>query len=250
MSRNLELLEQVQQDRELFGAASLGKRTTECTEVRGVDQQVVKAEFNQEELITLAQRLFLSTPHECGSHVRLVVFSGVEDANGTSALCAQLARILASQVRGHVCVVDADVRTPILHRHFEEKPANSVAFESNPGQPQLKQVASNLWLLSGCRVALNEGVTASLERIQLGIESLPAEFEYVVINAAPIGLYSDAVLRGQKADGAVLVLEANSTRRASARAVKQALDRANIRLLGTVLNNRTFPIPETFYALL
>jgi Mrp family chromosome partitioning ATPase len=49
------------------------------------------------------------------------------------------------------------------------------------------------------------------------------------------------------ADGVVLVLEANSTRRVTAKKAKQALEAANVRILGTVLNNRTFPIPEGLY---
>jgi Mrp family chromosome partitioning ATPase len=45
----------------------------------------------------------------------------------------------------------------------------------------------------------------------------------------------------------VLVLEANSTRRAGAQKVKEKLHSANARLLGAVLSERTFPIPETIY---
>ena len=51
-------------------------------------------------------------------------------------------------------------------------------------------------------------------------------------------------------DGVVLVLEANSTRRVAARKAQQAVEAANVRVLGTVLNNRTFPIPEKIYRLL
>jgi len=44
-----------------------------------------------------------------------------------------------------------------------------------------------------------------------------------------------------------LVVEANLTRREVARKAKESLESANVRLLGAVLNNRTFPIPETIY---
>jgi Mrp family chromosome partitioning ATPase len=44
-----------------------------------------------------------------------------------------------------------------------------------------------------------------------------------------------------------LVLEANSTRREAALQVAENLRAANIRILGAVLNKRTFPIPETLY---
>jgi len=45
----------------------------------------------------------------------------------------------------------------------------------------------------------------------------------------------------------VLVLEANATRRVAALSAKEALEAAGVRLLGTVLNDRTFPIPEKLY---
>jgi Mrp family chromosome partitioning ATPase len=36
----------------------------------------------------------------------------------------------------------------------------------------------------------------------------------------------------------------------AARKAKQTLEAANVRVLGTVLNNRTFPIPEKIYRML
>jgi len=52
---------------------------------------------------------------------------------------------------------------------------------------------------------------------------------------------------GQGTDGVVLVLEANVTRRVAALSAKESLEAAGVRLLGTVLNNRTFPIPDKLY---
>jgi len=49
---------------------------------------------------------------------------------------------------------------------------------------------------------------------------------------------------GQLADGMILVLEAQTTRRDTARKVKESLDRARVRVLGTVLNNLTLPISQ------
>jgi Mrp family chromosome partitioning ATPase len=51
----------------------------------------------------------------------------------------------------------------------------------------------------------------------------------------------------QFADGMILVLSAQRTRRATAIKVKQTLERANVRLLGSVLSDREFPIPEGIY---
>ena len=112
-----------------------------------------------------------------------------------------------------------------------------------------RRVTDNLWLASGDSACRN-GASPTLDDVQTWISDLPAEFAHVVISAPPIGLYTDAALLGQTADGVVLVLEANSTRRVAALKAKLALDASNIRVLGTVLNNRRFPIPERIYRLL
>ena len=52
---------------------------------------------------------------------------------------------------------------------------------------------------------------------------------------------------GFVADAAILVVEANSTRCLSAKNAQQTLAAAGIRLLGTVLQNRSFPIPGRIY---
>jgi Mrp family chromosome partitioning ATPase len=52
---------------------------------------------------------------------------------------------------------------------------------------------------------------------------------------------------GQACDGLVLVLAANKTRRLVAAQIKDQLRRAQIPLLGTVLAERRFPIPQGLY---
>ena len=51
----------------------------------------------------------------------------------------------------------------------------------------------------------------------------------------------------QFADGIVLVLAAHRTRRVTARKVKEALEVSQARVLGTVLSERMFPVPEGIY---
>jgi Mrp family chromosome partitioning ATPase len=252
MSRNLEVLEQVQQDRELFRVmpvANSGPAYDKRTTIR--EPAFVTDPARREELLTLAQRVFLSTDRIDDIGSRRVVFCGIDEAEGTSVLCAQLGRLLASQVASHVCIVDANVRAPSLRPLLDVGSSDGESSLQAATQAQLlQQIAGNLWLISGHLAATNGGVTASLDQVRSQIKELPPEFAYVVINAPPIGLYSDAAILGKWANGVVLVLEADSTRRVATRKAKQALEAANVRVLGTVLNNRTFPIPEKIYRML
>jgi Mrp family chromosome partitioning ATPase len=55
------------------------------------------------------------------------------------------------------------------------------------------------------------------------------------------------LLLGQIADGVILILESMVTRREAARTAKEDLAAANVKILGAVLNNHTFSIPENLY---
>jgi hypothetical protein len=71
------------------------------------------------------------------------------------------------------------------------------------------------------------------------------EFEYSIV-AAPAAVVSSKVLEmAAIADGVVLVLSAQRTRRFTALKVKSTL--SHVRLLGTVLCDREFPMPNGIY---
>jgi Mrp family chromosome partitioning ATPase len=114
-------------------------------------------------------------------------------------------------------------------------------------------MGENLWLLSSGSLAAGQVESASLlnsETMKVRISELRNEFDYVLIDSAPLSAYVDAVMLGQLADGLVMVLEANATRRETAVRIADALRASNVRIVGAVLNKRTFPIPESVYSLL
>jgi len=57
----------------------------------------------------------------------------------------------------------------------------------------------------------------------------------------------EAIVLGALSDGVVLVLKANSSRKETARSAVQEFQTAKVRVLGAVLNQRKFPIPEAIY---
>ena len=195
----------------------------------------------QEETLKLVQRVFLL---QAGEVPRTVIFAGIDHGNGCSRVCARTAQVLAANTPGRVCIVDANLRSPSPKPLLEEPDP-----EYDNTRKGHRRIAENLWLAT-CDSLTANGGASTLDQMRVMIKDLRHEFEHVVINAPPVGLYSDAALLGQSADGLVLVLEANSTRRVAARKAKLALEASNVLVLGTVLNNRTFPIPEKIYRLL
>jgi Mrp family chromosome partitioning ATPase len=79
------------------------------------------------------------------------------------------------------------------------------------------------------------------------LAELRKEFGYVVIDGPPLSAYADGIGLGHLADGIVVVLEANTTRRNVALQVTDRLRSMNLNVLGAVLNKRRFPIPDSLY---
>src|SRR5262249_33875828 len=107
---------------------------------------------------------------------------------------------------------------------------------------------ANLWLISCGSKASEPRTLLQAERLQERLGDLRAQFDYILVSAPPAHLSADTITLGQLSDGVVLVLEANSTRREVAQKSKLTLETANVKLLGAVLNNRTFPIPKAIYS--
>jgi protein-tyrosine kinase len=251
MSRTFDVLERIQEDRDLFRVPPITKAMPIGVGAPdGRSSRPDVALFAREEILRLVQHLFLATENITGTSRRQVVFCGIDNSDGSNLLCARIGRILAEQVQSQVCVVDANVRVPSSSPLVDLLPFDDPT-ESEGGSTKgaSRRVTENLWLASGDSACKN-ATSPTLDEVKTWISSLPPEFAHVVISASPAGLYADAVLLGQTADGVVLVLEANSTRWQAALKAKQVLEDAKVRVLGTVLNNRTFPIPEKIYRLL
>ncbi|MGA9554938.1 MAG: hypothetical protein WBR30_22015 [Candidatus Sulfotelmatobacter sp.] len=252
MSRNFDVLFRLEQDRELFRVPPVVRNSP--SNGSGGNGKVSLPDpdgFAREEILRMVQFLFLGTTNgNDHAGAQKVVFCGVDQAKGSTLLCAQVARSLAEQVQSQVCVVDANLRAITTSPLFDlPEPDGTPQSKFTNQTTSCQRVTDNLWLASRDSLAMNGGVP-TLEQMRMKIKDLDDEFSFVVINAPPLGLYSDATLLGQVANGVVLVLEAHSTRRSVAHRAKLALEAANVPVLGTVLTNRKFPIPETLYRML
>jgi Mrp family chromosome partitioning ATPase len=202
----------------------------------------------QEECFKLVQRIFLG---QSADRVNVVVFAGVDRGNGCSRICIEAARILAANTPSSVCLVDANVRTPSLPKFLgvpDERGLVTSLVEDGDIRSFAKQLQpSNLWLLSAGALDPESPSLLNSERLKVRLHELRKEFSYILIDVPALNLYADALTLGRIADGLVVVLQADSTRRESALKGLQTLRQAQIKVLGAILNQRTFPIPEFVY---
>lgn len=250
MSKSLELL---QSGICLDGAP---KRPTESIEdvaqnrVRTAVEGLTSAEsIVREELLKLVQRLFL-TPGQ--TTPKSALFSGVDAGTGCSALCAMIARLLAESTSRSVCLLEGNFRTPVLPQVLgvdnHHGLADSLRLEGAAIRDFAKRIGpGDFWLVSSGSLGPDSLDLLNGTHLKDRVMELRREFDYVLIDAPPLGAYADGIVLSRLVDGVVLVLEAGETRREAALRVTESLKKSKIPVLGAVLNNRTFPIPTALY---
>jgi Mrp family chromosome partitioning ATPase len=79
------------------------------------------------------------------------------------------------------------------------------------------------------------------------INLLRTEFDYALIDCSSLKKSSDLLSVAPFVDGVILVIEANRTRREQIQHAERTIEKARGKLLGHVLNKRTYTIPAWFY---
>lgn len=193
------------------------------------------------ELSHLVQHVFLGALESR----RTVIFCGVdrESAAISSWICTQAAELLAGRVAGFVCVVDSNPESLSGRPSEVEKSAFDVggAGEAANFPGTLLRIRGNLWLSS------DRAAASARSGMAARIEQLRKTFEYVLVDAPAVSGNSETPIFGRAADGVVMVLEAFSTRREAALKAKERIQASGGKLIGIVLNDRRFPIPEKLY---
>ncbi len=193
-------------------------------------------DFAREQIRSLVRRVFFAGG---ARPVKQVIFSAAEPHTDVASICDQVGRALALETRANIAIVGRG------QREREVAQIHVLPVESAAVKSWSVRIESNLWQVR------DFGPRASGEEAGTGpywlscLAELRNEFEYAVIQGPPAG--SEAALLGQLTDGIILVLGAQSTRRATARKFKETLDAAQCRILGTVLSGRTFPLPDGIY---
>jgi len=245
LSRNFELLQRASREDRRRGDAPPQPSVGRTYEMRPVPDAHV---LSRENLMKLVQMVFFRPGKESR---RVVVFASAAPGTGCSSICVGAAEALAARTEEPVCLVDSNLRLPSLHLCLGVENRQGLSEALMNGEPIRKYLqklrAPNLWFLPSGRSSSPLLGVMSSSRLTARIVELRQEFRYTLMDSPPVNIYSDAVPLGQVADGVILVVAANSTRREAACKAKACFEGAGANLLGVVLNHRTYPIPQTIY---
>jgi len=217
-------------------AGASAQETVRPAEVFGEKAAWNPEDFAREQIRGLVRQVFFSSRIP---PVRQVVFSAAQPLIDVAGICEKVGWALAQETSASIAIVGREHHTPTADWRDHDR--------ISPVKSRSTHIASNLWRVWGVASAEQEEDFRSARGWLSGLTELRGEFEYAVIHGPPAGTSSEAALLGRLTDGIVLVLGAHSTRRVTARKIKQALEAAEVTILGSVLSERTFPIPAGIY---
>ena len=155
---------------------------------------------------------------ENGKNVILV--TSTISGEGKSFISANLA-ISLSLLGKKVVIVGLDIRKPGLNKVFNisKKEHGITQFLTNPAinlmdLVQPSDINKNLYILPGGTVPPNPTELLARDGLEKAIETLKQNFDYVILDTAPVGMVTDTLLIGRVADLSVYVCRADYTRKA------------------------------------
>lgn len=201
--------------------------------------------FAREQIRGLVRQVFFSNTYSNTARpIRQIVFSGVETETDVRTICRRVGEALAFETTASIAVVGAH---PQIVRDFPAR-THEVTEHAGKENTHLRQIATrlraNVWLVPS---DASSGAAIPTAALHSFLCELRREFEYSIVEGPPAGESNAAAAMAQLADGIILVLSAHRTRHATARRIKETLDAAKARILGSVLIDRVFPIPEKLY---
>jgi len=169
-----------------------------------------------------------------------ILVAAADEQSKASSLCRQIA-IALSQVSGErVGIVEG---SSTLDRNPWNGKGLPVGFGRGLWQVYSSRLAERVWRVPS--VLLGHDCSAGPGSMCDGLKELRSAFDYFVLSAA----ISDSEMPSlcNLCEAAVLLLTANVTRREAALRAQEQLLRQGVTLLGTVLDQRTLPIPDSIY---
>lgn len=173
------------------------------------------------------------------SNIKALVCTSSKAGEGKSTTIANLAVAFAN-AGTEVVLVDADLRKPTAHLRFNVENHNGLTKvltkNSSLAEAVVKTDVNNLWLLPSGPTPPNPTELLGSNAMQEVVKNILKEFDLILFESPPVLIGADAQILGNLCDGALLIVESNATKKEELLKAKDLLDKANVNVLGVVLN--------------
>ena len=208
--------------------------------------------FHKEsELMVMAQNIapLLPSPDK-----NVIQFIGSRKGEGTSTLIREFALVSAQHSNKPVLLVEADLAQPSQYQAFgieAKSPLDHVLREGKTLDGVVSQVEQSNLFLATLSSKVQSALTARTFFNPTDMwKVVRDQFSLILIDSSPASVTADSLALCETVDGIILVVEAEKTRSAVVKKVRDQILMQEGNLLGIVFTKRKLYIPEFFYKFL
>ena len=184
------------------------------------------------------------------AELKSIVFFGTAIGDGATLTAVNYAKSLSIDQGVRVLLVDFNFRHPSLHEVFHIEGDTSLYDYVNGKDVQIspRKIASGqLYVLTNTAQKKSGLAIYESPRLEVFLKMMADSYDYIVIDAPPVPVYPETCIIAAKVSGAVMVLHSGKTRSQTAQRAKLNIEESGGKILGVVLNQREFYIPEWIY---
>ena len=179
-----------------------------------------------------------------GSNQKVVLITSTTSGEGKSFVAANLA-ISFALLGNKVVIVGLDIRKPGLNKAFQmsHKEDGITRYLADPEHTDLmsllqqSNVTPNLYILPGGAIPPNPTELVARDSLVQAVDRLKKEFDYVILDTAPIGMVTDTQLISRVADMSIYVCRAGYTPKAGYLFINELRDHKKLPNLCTIIND-------------
>lgn len=169
---------------------------------------------------------------------KVIVITSSEASEGKSVISGNLSLCMAQEEK-KVILIDCDLRKASLHKKFGIPNLFGLS-DVVAGKMDLHEVIyrynENLAILTSGNIPPNPSEMLSSKAFERLLNTLRESFDYIILDTPPILAVTDSQILSTKADGTILVVKAEKTKRDTVRDAVGYLKQVNTNIIGTVLN--------------
>ena len=207
----------------------------------------MKLEMQNAAKTLLANIRFASVDNPIAS---LVVTSSIPD-EGKSTVAINLAEAIATSGKS-VLLVECDFRNRTLAGMLKVRAQGGIyavlSEEMSLEQAVAPTTVPNMYLLDVEPHIPNPADVLSSKRFRRMVDALEGRYDYVIYDTPPVGTFVDAAILSTLADGTVLVVRENFTKRDAILEAHDQLRKAGANVIGVVMNYCETTPSEYYYA--
>lgn len=176
----------------------------------------------------------------CGKDIKVIIITSSVPNEGKSSVAFDLSKTMAEGGK-KILMVDADLRKSVLAAKYHIQGIDKGLSHYLTGQAEIEDIiyeteTEGFYLSVAGPLSPDPTSLLDSDQFQKFIDKVREDYDYVIIDAPPLGVVIDAVIIGKYCDGAVLVIEQGVIKRKVVQDVIKQLKRGEVRILGAVLN--------------